>query len=187
MFVYCFTNILNNKKYIGKYCGSIDQLYSRYNREIKNKNIKRHIVNALRKYGVNKFKFEIIKDNIINEEELNNLEILFISKFNSYKNGYNMTPGGDGGPTFLGRSLTNEHKEKIRIGNLGKKRSKETKLKCKMATVKRLNDPNYILKYNEGISKRNIIGEKNGMFGKHHSLETKIKISQAMKKKYGNG
>lgn len=55
---------------------------------------------ALRKYGIDNFKWEILiwlqsdsADNLA--ESLNELEWYYIKKYNSFKNGYNMTRGGD--------------------------------------------------------------------------------------------
>lgn len=47
------------------------------------------------KYGVSNFYVELLEDNI-EYENLDEREIYWIDKYNSYKNGYNSTPGGDG-------------------------------------------------------------------------------------------
>jgi len=185
MFIYCFTNPETNNKYIGKYVGSERQLFKRYQHEVDETNSQRHIIRALRKHGIDNFRFEIIKDQINDKVTLANLEKHFIKFFNSKNSGYNMTPGGDGGDTFTGKTLTDEHKEKIRRGNKGKKRSSETRLNIKIACSKRIDDENYQTRYKDGMAKRDIKGSKNGMFGRKHSEEAKRKISlarQAMKK-----
>lgn len=119
MFIYKFTNQINNKSYIGKWTSSIESLYKRYKNEINSKN-NRHIVNALRKYGFNNFKFEIIKENN-NQENLKLLEIYFINFFNTFKNGYNKTIGGDNGPgSKKGWKMSSEGKLKISLSKKGK-------------------------------------------------------------------
>ena len=57
---------------------------------------------AIRKYGWDNFKYEVLFT-IINDdkakvkEKLNYMERFYIRKYDSYNNGYNMTLGGDGG------------------------------------------------------------------------------------------
>lgn len=72
----------------------------------------KRIENARRKYGPQSFKYEILeKVSFKTEEEkclaLNRLEIFYIDKYNSYRNGYNNTIGGGGAN---GYSHTDEYK-----------------------------------------------------------------------------
>lgn len=74
------------------------------------------IDNARKKYGPLNFKYEVLEtisnnnlDSLI--EELNKLEIYYIGLYNSFKNGYNMSIGGDGS---VGYKLDDEQREKIR-------------------------------------------------------------------------
>lgn len=53
------------------------------------------LYNAMNKYGVDKFYYEILEEGIP-IDELDSKEIRYIELYNSYKNGYNSTPGGDG-------------------------------------------------------------------------------------------
>lgn len=53
------------------------------------------IYNAINKYGAENFYVETLEDNIP-IEELDEKEIEYITKFDSYNSGYNSTPGGDG-------------------------------------------------------------------------------------------
>lgn len=50
---------------------------------------------AIQKYGWNNFSHEIIENNILTQHEANEREIYWISFYNSFKNGYNATPGGN--------------------------------------------------------------------------------------------
>jgi group I intron endonuclease len=52
-----------------------------------------HFHNALKKYGVDAFTFEIIA-NAASLDELNTLEEKYIKEFNSIKNGFNIRNGG---------------------------------------------------------------------------------------------
>jgi group I intron endonuclease len=53
---------------------------------------------ALNKFGVDDFSLEILAE-VETTVEANTTEIFYISFFDSYRNGYNMTKGGDGGTT----------------------------------------------------------------------------------------
>lgn len=102
-YVYKCTNCLNGKVYIGITTKTIDRrkkehINSSFN--IKDNTYKTHFHSALRKYGVENFKWEIIEtlqDSIIEEllSHLRNLEIKYIKFYDSFENGYNLTPGGE--------------------------------------------------------------------------------------------
>lgn len=97
------------------------------------------------------------------------METYYIAKFNSYNDGYNMTPGGDGGPTNIGHVMSNEEKEKHRKAMSGKKFSEEHKRKIREANIGK---HSYLKKHHfkKGESYRK---------GKHHTEETKQKMSKA--------
>lgn len=86
--------MLNGKCYIGQ---SID-IYKRWESH-KSKFVQKYyhtktLYKAFAKYGVNNFKFEIIE--ICKRKDLDKREKYWIKKYNSYKDGYNMTMGGQG-------------------------------------------------------------------------------------------
>lgn len=96
--IYSFTNLINNKKYIGQ---SINDDNSRYNNHISavkhetNSEYNSPLHCAIRKYGIENFKYEILVKDITEIELLNNLEIYYIQKFDSQiPNGYNIEAGG---------------------------------------------------------------------------------------------
>lgn len=101
--IYKVTCKITNKIYIGQ---TITPLKQRKNCHIwaaRNKISKtEHFHNAIRKYGENEFVWEvieIIETQTIKERQdvLNEREIYYISKYDSYKSGYNTTPGGHSG------------------------------------------------------------------------------------------
>jgi len=97
---------------------------------------------AVRKYGIDKFKFEILV--ICFDEDRYKLEIEYIQKYNSMvPNGYNLTKGGEGGG-FYGKKHSETTINKIR--NVLKERyennhdlrkclSEKTKLLLKMNII----------------------------------------------------
>lgn len=58
--------------------------------------VERKLYNAMRKYKTTLESFSIIEDNIQSKEEANLRERYYIELYDSFKNGYNSTPGGDG-------------------------------------------------------------------------------------------
>ena len=105
--IYLITNLINNKKYVGK---SIDPS-QRWKAHIKDskKYTDRYLYRAMNKYGSENFFFEIIEDNIpLNK--IDSKEIFWIKELSTRApNGYNMTDGGDGS---VGRKM-NSHTKKV--------------------------------------------------------------------------
>lgn len=93
--IYCHT--INNKKYIGYTEKDIEERLNEHIKDSKKKS-KTHFHRAIRKYGSNCIITEKI-DECVTEEEAKLKEIYYINYFDTYKNGYNMTPGGSGGNT----------------------------------------------------------------------------------------
>ena len=91
--IYKITNDINNKIYIGKTVTSLSERWSKHLYAAKTE--KTHLYNAMRKYGFEHFNISIVEDNIP-DELLNEKEIYYIQNFDTIKNGYNQTIGGDG-------------------------------------------------------------------------------------------
>lgn len=141
MVIYKCTNIVNSKKYIGKTI-NYEKRIKQHIRNAKNKKLNYPIYKAIRKYGIENFKWEILAE-CINEIDLNNKEREFIKSEKStvYENGYNLSYGGDGQLGYkhtdefknnlskrmmnnqytLGRTLSEEHKIKLKKSSLGSK------------------------------------------------------------------
>jgi len=105
--IYKITNITNNKVYIGKTSKTIEKRFSEHVKNSKNR-INRYLYDSMNKYGVDNFKIEIL-DCVNSNNDANNIEIYYISEYNSNNKdfGYNMTIGGDGGNTgkyYYGKS-----------------------------------------------------------------------------------
>lgn len=83
---------------------------------------------AIRKYG-DKMVYEVV-DTCDSHEEANILERRYISYYDTLKQGYNLTEGGDG---VCGYKHSEEFKRKLSEANRGKKHSEESKKKMSEA------------------------------------------------------
>ena len=93
--IYCFTNLINNKQYIGS---TITKPNIRYNQHIYNAlhegthQYNYPLYQAIRKYGINNFQFTILEQKECTEQEIRQLEKEYIIKLNTLSpNGYNQT------------------------------------------------------------------------------------------------
>lgn len=94
--IYCYTNLINGKKYIGQTINPTQRYNSHTSAAFNPKDSEYDSIihRAFRKYGLNNFSYEILAeaDTI---EELNGLEMYFIAHYNTQvPNGYNIEAGG---------------------------------------------------------------------------------------------
>lgn len=152
--IYKATNVINGKSYIGQ---SIHFNIRLGQHKRRSKYEDTLLYRAIRKYGWENFKWEILYKNIP-EEMLNVAEICAIYVHDTFYSGYNNTLGGEDNPAkysevkkkisqaLKGRKHTEEHKkhnsesrkgkplspesvEKGRLSRIGRKHSEETKQK----------------------------------------------------------
>lgn len=124
------------------------------------------IYNAIKKYGWDNFKHEILFKGLSKEEaEKKEIELIAFYKSNQRAYGYNIENGGNTAGTH-----SEETKRKISEGNKGKKVSVESRRKM------------------SEVHKGKQMGEENPFFGKHHTEECKKEHSDFMKgNKYNLG
>lgn len=92
MLIYKITNDVNNKLYIGQTTKTLqERIQGHHNSMVSG--VDTHLYRAIRKYGWDKFHFEIIAT-ATTQEDLDYLEAMFIQKYDTISNGYNMAPGG---------------------------------------------------------------------------------------------
>lgn len=88
------------------------------------------VYRAIRKYAITRDNFEVIEEGLDSVEASNEREIYWIAFYNSFKNGYNSTPGGDSssinlrGENSSKAIFTNEEVRIIRILRATKKYTK---------------------------------------------------------------
>lgn len=97
--IYCITNTENNKKYVGQTTKTLQERWKGHIAESNNKSVQGYVTvfkRAIRKYGIDKFKLEILEENIETAEDANEKEIMYIREHKTHVNygGYNMTVGG---------------------------------------------------------------------------------------------
>lgn len=99
-YIYCITNLINEKKYVGKTTYSITKRFQEHCRDSKKERCGRKpLYDAMNKYGIENF---VVKELIeCPNDELNSYEKMYIEKLQTYgHNGYNATKGGDGSILF---------------------------------------------------------------------------------------
>lgn len=112
-YIYKITNIVSGKLYIGETKLDPDQRWKRHIASLKQKGGCPALKDAIRKYGVDKFKFEIII--ICFDEDRLQMEREYIKRFNCMvPNGYNILEGGQSGGGFKGKKHSQETKNKIK-------------------------------------------------------------------------
>lgn len=122
--IYRFLNITNGKSYIGRSNDLKHRYYEHINLLRKGIEPCTKLNRAWQKYGEDSFVYEVLC--YCEEDMLNTLEKQYIQKYDSFKNRYNCTKGGDG---ILGYRHTAEAKEKIGRAARGKAYTDEEKKK----------------------------------------------------------
>lgn len=107
--IYCHTNKINGKKYIGQTKQTLQARWGKNGLEYIRKQPNSHFSLAILKYGWDNFNHEVLYTNLT-KEEANQKEQELIAKYNTQhpKYGYNITAGGNT------NTLTDEQKEKRR-------------------------------------------------------------------------
>ena len=92
-YIYKIKNDINDKIYIGKTEFSIEKRFVQHCRDaLRERNEKRPLYSAMKKYGVEHFFIELVEETNEPEER----EAYWIKYYNSFEKGYNATLGGDG-------------------------------------------------------------------------------------------
>ena len=183
--IYCYFNPIEDKRYIGQTMNEKSRRSAFKTKELYCTSLKSggnlsKFDQARKDYGIDTFIYSVLckiedDDEKQLKDRLNELEIYYIKKFDSFNNGYNSTEGG------LSGSLSEETKSKISESLKGRPMSE--------LTYQKLCLTGYI--HTEESKKK--IGDKakeryqdltnHPMYGKHHTEESKQKISESRKGK----
>lgn len=176
--IYKITNLVNNKCYIGQTTVGFNKRYSAIGKGIErvynyHERAKQYegkyndyLLKSIKKYGFNCWEIIKIYDIAFSKEELDIKEIMYIKQFDCINNGYNHVEGGKNG------KLSEETKRKI---------GENTKRMWENMTEEKINE----MKEKIGKSNRERFKNKENhpFYGKHHSEETKQKMSEVKKGK----
>ena len=162
--VYCHTNKINNKKYIGITCQEPDIRWG-----YKGNNYKQsqpYFARAIHKYGWDNFSHEILFEGLT-AQEANDKEIELIALYNTYIGdsncqGYNLTRGGFGGVKYLTEedrraainrmSLENKKRHREILKQQNPEAYKAYLQKERIRSKKRMQDP---IQYRKMLDKTN--------------------------------
>ena len=127
--IYAVCCLVNGKTYVGQ----TNSFGRRMGLHFSGRGRARYLAKAINFYGRNNFVCVILLAGIEQHEDLNFAEIAVIKSLDCLNRGYNIHPGGSGGPTSqearnkmsakkLGKPLTDEHKAAISTTKKGKTR-----------------------------------------------------------------
>jgi len=136
--IYRATNVVNGKIYIGYTCCIRSRIKSHKSKSRKGSNNAFH--RALRKYGEEKFKWDVIYQSKDQSHTLNVMEPYFINEYMSFRDcGYNMTPGGEGnvGLAPWNKGLQNVYSSEVlaKMSNSAKLRKASVEEKAKRSEL----------------------------------------------------
>lgn len=182
-YIYKITNIINNKIYIGQTKNSPKRRWIEHKRDYKEGVT--YLYNAMKKHGIDNFKFEVIESDVPTEQ-LNDREIYWIKEFETfsdYGKGYNLTKGG-GQNLEISETTREKHRNNVLNGVTGHTHlprelvyTESVRKRMSESQKKRVYSEEELRKRRENTLK----GEENPFYGKHHSQETKNKLSEIMK------
>ena len=182
--VYMHICLENDKKYIGITKRSPKVRWNSGRGYVGSK----FFYSAIKKYGWENFKHEIILCNLTKEEaNMFEIELIKYYKTTNRMYGYNIESGGINAKTasgknhyLFGKHLSEETKLKLSKANKGRKVSEEHRKKLSEA-FRGEKHPMYGKHHTEKAKKKigdAHRGEKSWIYGKTHTLEARIKISQ---------
>lgn len=187
-FIYKITNTINNYNYIGQTTKGIEQRFKEHLKRSNNDKSNNKFHNAIKHYGKENFRVDLVE--CCEDSDLNEREIYWISYYKKLNEAqYNIAEGGYNSPFKYKtseeiRDIVNKAKKTMsekseeelkeihkKFGHAGESNpnfggSEKHKLGCKM-----------FYKNNPGTHK----GKNNPFYGKHHSEETKEKLSDIHK------
>lgn len=169
--IYCIENITNHKRYIGQSV-NIEARWCSHKKDLNHgTHDNDYLQKAWNKYGEEKFIFYILET--CEHSLLDERESYYIDYYNSLDRnyGYNLKTGGQNGGSEVSEHVRQKQSSALKQSYATNKDLRE---KRKSDALKQWSDPEI---------KNKITGSNNGMYGKHHSDETRQKMSEKKKGK----
>ena len=171
------------KYYVGQTIGTMEQRARKDGKgyRIFDETCNSKFARSIRKWGWDAFEGRVLEE--VYEEDLNELEKFYIEQFDSYKNGYNSTIGGEGTRghnPFANKTEEEMKKIKEKLSKsqsiAGKKRFKNPKERKKQSIInkKRFQDPEEREKISEILRER------------YKDPKEREKMSEIQRKRYKN-
>jgi group I intron endonuclease len=185
--IYCITNTINGKVYVGFTTKTLDERWKRHLRGAHRKDSNgeylhsRHFYCAIRKYEASVWKCEVLVEEPDARWAQNVTEGFLIQHFDSAnpEKGYNSTLGGEGGiHNEATRQKISEAQKGEKNHYWGKKHTDETRRKLSEARKGKKLSEATCQKLSEARK-----GEKNPSWGKKLSEEHRRKLSEAAKRR----
>jgi group I intron endonuclease len=169
-YIYVIRNSVDNRAYVGQTTDFAQRkaghVYS------AKRGDHRPLYQAMREFGVDQFSFDIIEE--CNDPRIaSQREEHWVTHFDSFNNGFNLTQGGGYHVGNKGRKFTEEHKKKISEAHKGKIVSDETRKKIGEASRDRV--------LSEETKRRIGEAQRRRQPRPPASEETKQKLSDALK------
>ena len=165
-YLYKITNILNNKIYIGVHkTSNLDDGYMGSGKAI---------VNAIKKYGIENFKKEILEFFKDRDEMFNREKEIVTESFLSRSDVYNVRRGGTGGFDHINKDKSLVQKRNKNVASI-----RDYTRQVDGLNQFRKDTPDWREKTSESLKEIYKNGYKNPFKGKTHSAETKKKIGSA--------
>lgn len=180
--VYCHTNKVNGKRYIGLTCQKPNQRFRNGNGYKDNK----HFYAAIQKYGWDNFEHSILFDNLT-QTEAQEKEIYLIAKYNPRNPlfGYNITPGGNvcsgSDSPWYGKHHTEATKQKMSEQRTGVHKTEEWKRRISESNKGKIVSAETRARMSKNHA--NVAGENNPCFGRKLTDEHIAKMVKASKTK----
>lgn len=143
--IYKATNVITKQTYVGQTTQTLQQ---RKNAHLSDANIKKtsmYFHRALKKYGSDKFEWEVIVDNVP-IHLLDDLEINCIAMEDAFTKGYNLCPGGNSNRGWKASEATRKNMSKAQKGRTFTKEAMCKMSKAQTGTKSHKFKPWYMVK-----------------------------------------
>ena len=191
--VYLITNTTNGKVYVGKDSHGPKTRWGSHIRALKNqKHSNTHLQHAWNKYGNLAWSYKILKESK-SVKEMNLLETYYITEVyhsNNPKFGYNQTTGGE--ENKFNKAARKKLSENNSRHWRGKKFSEEH---CRKISESKRGTPSWnkgkslTIEHKQHLSEQHadMSGKNHPMYGKHHTAESKKKLSVIKRNQWLSG